>query len=496
MDLTGWEIRLYGVEQMTYYILNKGFELRGWDGLPFALRHPDPHFTDFFDKESYRLVYALDGRHDIDEETLTKKQKELLERMKRMEIALPATGKEHLEPNQEYHRYPGMYKKSVQWSITGRCNYNCRHCFMSAPDYKGEDLTLEQSIRILDQLKENGIMTVSITGGEPLVNPHFFEILDAMKERGLLLETLYSNGKLVDDHLLDELEKREINPAFHISFDGLGWHDWLRGEKGAEEDTVRAFRLLHERGYQTSSSMCLHKHNIGNLRENINFAASLGMVHLKMNVITPSGRWKNETQHFLTQDEANQAIVDYLPYYFEDGMPLSVQLCTLLDIHKETGIMRIPAQKYSGKEGAEKAVACGVVKTCMYISPKGKVLPCMTLGGTKIDPEFESILEKDLGEILTKSHYRDICNVRMGESVAHNEKCHDCKYRLKCGAGCRAAGCGENSTDYMAVDEECCAFFLSGWYDKAVELIEQYKDRFPKRDPESEGTGPAPDEVC
>ncbi len=52
---------------MSRYILNEGYALRGWKGLPFALRYPDPHKTEFFDKESYRVVYALDGAHDIDE---------------------------------------------------------------------------------------------------------------------------------------------------------------------------------------------------------------------------------------------------------------------------------------------------------------------------------------------------------------------------------------------------------------------------------------------
>ena len=280
---------------MAYYILNKGFELRGWDGLPFALRYPNPNYTDFFDKETYRVVYALDGRHDIDEENLTEKQKKMLERLKKIEIALPADGTQRLEPHQEYVKYPGMYKKSVQWSITGRCNYNCRHCFMSAPDYKGEDLTIEECRRIVNQLADNGVMAVSITGGEPFVNPHFYEILDEIKKRGMYLETLYSNGKLIDDHLLDELEKRNMHPAFHISFDGIGWHDWLRGEKGAEEEAVRAFKLLRERGFQTSTSMCLHRHNYKDLRKNINFLAGLGLVHVKINVASPTGRWKNSS---------------------------------------------------------------------------------------------------------------------------------------------------------------------------------------------------------
>ena len=471
---------------MSYYILNKGYELCGWDGLPFALRHPNPQFTDFFDKESYRVVYALDGRHDIVKEELTGPQKALLERLEQLKIALPSDGKQRLEPYQEYRKYPGMYKKSVQWSITGRCNYNCRHCFMSAPDYKGEDLPLEDCLRIVDQLAENGIPGVALTGGEPFVNPHFYAILDAIKERGLHLDTLYSNGALIDSHLLDELEKHGMHPGFHISFDGVRWHDWLRQVEGAEEAAIRAFRLLKERGFQTSSSMCLHKHNIGDLRENINYLASLGLVHVKMNVAIPTGRWKNETEHFISQKEANEAIIEYLPHYFEDGIPVSVQLCSFLDINKEQGTMRVAAQKYSGREDAGKELSCRVVKTSMYISPKGRVLPCMTLGGTAIDPEFESVLEHDLKDILVKSHYRDICNAKMEECIQHNEKCHDCRYRLQCGGGCRACACGETGTDYFGIDEECCRFFLDGWYDKAKELINQYKDRLPQ--PKSNNT--------
>lgn len=244
---------------MAYYILNKGFKLRGWKGLPFALTYPDLRNTEFFDREAYHLVYDLDGSHDIEEDRLTEEQKKLLHKLIEMKIAVPASGEERLHPEQEYRNYPGMYKRSVQWSITGRCNYNCRHCFMSAPDYKGEDLSLDQCLRIVNQLADNGIFNVAITGGEPLVSPHFYAILDEMKKREMNLETLYTNGKRVDDHLLDELDKRNMFPAFHISFDGVRWHDWLRGEKGAEEEAVRAFVLLKNRGFHASTSFCLHR---------------------------------------------------------------------------------------------------------------------------------------------------------------------------------------------------------------------------------------------
>ena len=465
---------------MAYYILQKGYELCGFQGLPFALRHPNFADCDFFDKEEYHVVYAMDGRHDIDEEGLSEKQKKLLEHMKELDMIRPSDGRESLAPWQEYKSYPAMYKSRVQWSITGRCNYNCRHCFMSAPDYKGEDLTLEQSERILDGIAHCGIRRVSLTGGEPFVNPHFYEILDKMRERGIWLETLYSNGKLIDERLLDELEKRGMQPNFHISFDGVRWHDWLRGVEGAEEIAVNAFKLLHRRGYQTSSSMCLHKHNIGDLKENIDLLASLGLVHLKMNVATPTGRWKKETEHFLTQDEANQAILDYIPQYVADGIPMSVQFCGLLEFNRRSREVTIPSQKNTGEPGAKKAYACSAVKSTMYIGPTGKVLPCMTMGGTAMESYFDSCLDKPLSDILSDSYYRNTCLVRVGECIDHNEECRECKYRLYCGVGCRARACGETGRNYKCIDEDACHFFKNGWYEKACEVIEKYQDSFPE----------------
>ncbi len=69
-------------------------------------------------------------------------------------------------------------------------------------------------------------------------------------------------------------------------------------------------------------------------------------------------------------------------------MPLSVQFCTLIDFNKERRTILIPAMKFDGVESAVKGPACSAVKRSLYISPKGKVLPCMTLGGTAIDPDF------------------------------------------------------------------------------------------------------------
>ena len=69
-------------------------------------------------------------------------------------------------PEQEYRLYPSRYISTAHRSVTGRCNYRCKHCYMSAPDAKFGELSHSQVMNIADQITQCGIREVSLTGGE------------------------------------------------------------------------------------------------------------------------------------------------------------------------------------------------------------------------------------------------------------------------------------------------------------------------------------------
>ena len=79
--------------------------------------------------------------------------------------------------HQRYRFYDARCKQMVQWSITGKCNYRCRHCFMSAPH---------------------------AAQGEPMVRADFWELVDEIIKRDIQIDTIYSNGLLVTDEFLDK----------------------------------------------------------------------------------------------------------------------------------------------------------------------------------------------------------------------------------------------------------------------------------------------------
>ena len=115
------------------------------------------------------------------------------------------------------------------FSITGKCNYNCLHCSVNAPEAPLGEFSFERIEELLDEMKDCGLKNIVLIGGEPLVRRDFMQIVDAILQRGMFVVQIFTNGSLVNDALLDELDKRNISPTFMISFDGVGYHDIMRG---------------------------------------------------------------------------------------------------------------------------------------------------------------------------------------------------------------------------------------------------------------------------
>ena len=65
-----------------------------------------------------------------------------------------------------------------------RCNFRCRHCYMSAPHAKLGELSHDVLMQVVEQIAACGIPAVSLTGGEPLLRKVFFEIVDALRAHG------------------------------------------------------------------------------------------------------------------------------------------------------------------------------------------------------------------------------------------------------------------------------------------------------------------------
>ena len=457
---------------IRHYILNPAYALRGWKLLPYAVQNLYRPWTVFLKERDWELLQLCDGQTDIDWNSLPEEDQKWFSHTEEHQYILRCSGSQKLASVQEYRFYPARFKETVQWSITGKCNFRCKHCFMSAPHAAQGEPSFEQLMTMLDAFERCGIKGINLTGGEPLIRKDFWDLVDEILRRGMIIPVIFSNGLLVTDRFLDELEKRKICPQMQFSFDGVGFHDWMRGVEGAEKSVINALRRCRDRGIPTSVSMALFKENKDSIRETVKRMAELGCFGIKINNSSALGEWKNQPEHYLTQEEVYETFLEYIPHYFEDGKPLPIGLEGFFNYEGEE---KGPAS-YQEKNIEEvyfgRVLMCGHVRRELYVSPKGNILPCMSMVGTPIEEQFPNMLETPLEEILdTKSLYMDITNLRISDFMEHNPECQACEYKAACCGGCRAIAVSDGNADYLAKDPVTCLYFKGGWKQKKDELL-------------------------
>lgn len=75
---------------------------------------------------------------------------------------------------------------TIAWELTRACAFACRHCRAEAqPRRHPEELTTEESFRLIDQIKEFGNPILVITGGDPMMRRDLYDILAYAVQRGL-----------------------------------------------------------------------------------------------------------------------------------------------------------------------------------------------------------------------------------------------------------------------------------------------------------------------
>lgn len=330
----------------------------------------------------------------------------------------------------------------------------------------------EQAIELIDQMAECGVLRVILTGGEPFVREDFWSLVDRILLHKMTIQQIYTNGWLLNDTVLVEFEKRSLKPEFSISLDGIGWHDWMRGIAGAEEAAVRALRLCVERGFLTNVEMCVHKGNQETLRETVRLLSEIGVPLLKVGNVMLTNLWKhNSDGNAMDVREYTEAMMRYIPCFFQDGMPMDVMLSGVVKVYKESAQYDLLPVKFNeGGEYAERFL-CGAARYACYITPEGRMLPCMPMTACREQELFPLVQDISLQKGLSDSFYMDIVDSRIRDLVAANPKCAACAHKYQCGGGCRAIAL-EQTGDLMGCDGEQCILWNEGYVERIRETVE------------------------
>lgn len=452
------------------YILNDSYSLRSWKNKPFCL------YTDTSPASPLPIGQELTELFsDVFEYHGGNAQ---IDQLIQNGFLRKAREGETLSPGRRYQDYGCLYFESVIFSITGQCNYHCLHCSVNAPKAPMGEIPFSRIESLLDEMLECGLKNVVLIGGEPLIRKDFLQIVDAITTRSMFVTEIFTNGSLVDEALLNELSRRQVMPLFMISFDGIGFHDIMRGVKGAEENFFRCVNLLHSRNFPIACNMCVTKDSLHSLWDTITVLSEKGVSSLTVYPPVECGLWKNRIQEMgASMDLICEVYTDVIEKYIKANYPLDLNFYGMVQFIKQLrGFALVPYWRHA-PEKAAVSPACRIHQKELNISPEGILSPCYAImSDDDIRSHMPDLHQVSLKQALTDSAFTRLMELTAADIAAHNPKCRKCPHFSMCAGGCRMSAF-EKTGDFLGYDPQMCYFFEKGMPDQFREAVKRGRQK-------------------
>lgn len=327
--------------------------------------------------------------------------------------------------------------RSVNISITGKCNLRCKYCFYANEMTSLRDLPTESWLSFFDELGTLGVMDVYLTGGEAFTRQDLFELIDGIIANKMRYSIL-SNGTLIDEKLITKFEvgKRRLRlDSIQISIDGscAEVHDQSRPK--SFQRAIRSLRLLKDRGFPVTVRVTINRHNLNDL-ENIAhlLLEEIGLSSFSTNETMPIGSGcQNAEEVSLTAADQQQAI--QIIGHLLERYPGRLQAQAGPQAKR-----KMYAEMEHARKTSEKAndwtmgylTACGCVFARIDILHNGDIVPCCML------PELVlgNITKHSLAEIWQKHPTMETLRHRRVIPMVEVVGCEGCEWIDFCNGSC------------------------------------------------------------
>lgn len=330
---------------------------------------------------------------------------------------------------------------SGTFELTCRCNFDCRMCYIHRSSFDREalrgELTAEQWIRLTDAAAARGMLTLLLTGGEPLIRPDFREIYQHCREQGILV-SINSNASLITEQ---DVAFFAQNPPRRLNITLYGnsreTYAKLCGNPDAYDQVTRSVTALHSAGVPMKLNVSVTQYNLHELREMLRFAKSLEIPVQAASYMFPPLRAQEHSAcaaDRLTPEDAAEAQMIY------DSFRLSREAFA----ERREALLRGEHYVDPDEECLDQPtehIRCRAGHTCFWVTWDGQMRPCgmmqtptVPLGGG-FDAAWQQI------QSATRQ-------------IVIPAKCTECALRNLCGA-CPAASYAETG-GYSGVPEYLC----------------------------------------
>ena len=313
------------------------------------------------------------------------------------------------------------YTGDIYIEITNDCNLRCYHCYNDSSPLKGHKyISLDNFHHFLNKAIQCKTKTISLSGGEPLLNPDLIDIVNLICNNSISCRII-TNGVLINKSFLSNIPS---SVHIQVSLNGSTYdvHEKLTGVSGSFNSTISAIELLKKMGTPFSIKTIVSPYNSHDYPNLVDLAKRYEAKGISFSFLQPFGRALNNQTSLLMSnaDLINIYVNDLCPLFdkypgFVSGPKIQNSRCPLLCAH----------------ENGEQP---------FVVSPRidvyGNVYPCAMF----ITPVFAvgNIFNQTFEEIFTSIDFCDLIRYMQLREKYVNE-CKDCMISKICGRGCPAS---------------------------------------------------------
>jgi len=333
--------------------------------------------------------------------------------------------------------------KMLTVAITGACNLNCRHCWVSAGEKTSHShLPLPLLRPLLEEFAAIGGDGVRITGGEPLCHPHWLNILQLCRSLGFKTVALQTNAMLFRNKHLAALRELDF-PGFsiQISLDGATaqTHDLVRG-KGSFRCAMNGIMTLLQEGLGQRISVFLTemRHNIAEIPDLLDLADRKGIGSVYTGSMVLCGR-ASETSLLAPPDP--EQYLRLLERYDRDSC--------FRELYERIGT--VAALEWRAGD-AVRQECCTFIEN-PYLTPSGRLYPCLLCHSD----EFSVAKTFEKGFVAAFTEGIQLWSTLLCISRSRSEtipRCLDCTGKTSCAGGCMGRAWG-SCGNFLAADDRC-----------------------------------------
>jgi radical SAM protein with 4Fe4S-binding SPASM domain len=321
--------------------------------------------------------------------------------------------------------------KLTGWlTINRACNLKCVWCYAKMLWYHQHTMTLGVARESIKMMKELGLNSVIIIGGEPTIHPNFLEIVKLIREFGMNAYLVTNALKFADNDFLQASIDAGIS-SVTVSFKASNREVFLK-DTGVDkfDDSIKAIKNLVASSIHHVVNITACENLIKNFDEMIEAVKSTGTEKFSIDTGKPiflDG--KSCVTGMNTPKEIADFFIKVYPKLEACGLRFSVKVAIPFCLFPQAFVEKMLADG-NILTGCQMVSARG-----MIVDPLGRILPCNHICDQFIGKIGEDFSTAD--EFRAFRRNEDMLDFYSVVSGHPDSLCSECPYWGLCGAGCK-----------------------------------------------------------